>query len=401
MLNILLLVGVILAVGYVIGRGTHALKLTGVVGYIIAGIILGPIVGITGRMGIGEAAASDLWSIATDFTLALVAFIIGSHLTLKVIRKLGKPIIAATFGECLGAFLFVFLGVYFFTHDWHLALLLASIAPASAPAGSLAVIQEYRSRGPLTDAIIAVVGWDDALGVIIFVVSLSILKTTFGGDPSISGGILKSLIGISGGLGLGAAIGAILALVLKKVGEHESTLAILFAAILMGAGLAKFLDFSLILTCIMIGFVLVNLSPTKGDISRGLLESIMLPIYIVFFALAGMHLQPDLLLTIGAIAVIYIACRAAGLIGGASICIKAFRGPSVLQKYLGVGILCQAGVAVAFASLAHSVLKGYPGGDALGLKGITLIMATTVVFEIIGPIGVRFGITRAGEVKKE
>ncbi|MFQ6129212.1 MAG: cation:proton antiporter [Candidatus Hadarchaeaceae archaeon] len=402
MINILLLVGVILALGYIVGRGTHALKITGVVGYIIVGVILGSsIFGIVNVLGISEEAFSTLWGITTDFTLALIAFIIGSQLTLRLMRNLGKPILAMIFGESFGAFFLVLLGVYLITQNLPLALLLASLAPASAPAGTVAVLHEYRAKGPLTDAILAVIGWDDALAIVIFVVAISIIKAMLGGGISLFSAVAYPIVEIFGGLALGAAIGGALAFAVKKVRERESILVISFAAILIGAGVAEFLGFSLILTCMAIGIVLINILPTMGGTSRGLIENIMPPIYVIFFALAGMQLRFDLLITMGLLGLIYIVCRTAGLIGGASISAKAARAPTIFQKYLGFGILSQAGVAIGLAALAGSMLAGYPGGVDLGLKAITLIMATTIVFEIIGPIGARFAIIRAREARRK
>ena len=154
MINILLLIGILMALGYALGRFTHALKITGVVGYIIAGVVLGPVLGIVDILGISEEAFSTFWSVATDFTLALVAFIVGSQLTFRLMRNLGKPILAMIFGESFGAFFLVLLGTYLITQNLPLAWLLASLAPASAPAGTVAVIHEYRARGPLTLSLI-------------------------------------------------------------------------------------------------------------------------------------------------------------------------------------------------------------------------------------------------------
>jgi len=400
MINILLLIGILMALGYALGRCTHALKITGVVGYIIAGAVLGPVLGIVDMLGISEEAFSTFWGVATDFTLALVAFIVGSQLTFRLMRNLGKPILAMIFGESFGAFFLVLLGAYLITQNLPLALLLASMAPASAPAGTVAVIHEYRARGPLTNAILAVVGWDDALAIVIFVVAINVVKIMLGGEISFSSVIADPMMEIFGALVVGAAIGGALAFAIKKVKESESILVISFAAILIGAGIAEFLGFSLILTCMAIGIVLINILPTMGKTSRKLIERVMPPIYVIFFALAGMQLRFNLLISMGLLGLTYTVCRAAGLIGGASISAKASGAPTIFQKYLGFGILSQAGVAVGLAALVCSMLAGYPGGADLGLKTLTMVMATTIVFQIIGPIGVKFALSKAGEIRR-
>jgi len=401
MLNILLLVGIILAIGYVVGRVTHALRLTGVVGYIIVGIILGPVIGIAGKLGISEGVFSTFWGIATDFTLALIAFIIGSQLTFRLLRKLGKPITMMLFGGCIGTFFIVTLGTYIYAHDLVKALILGSLAPATAPAATVAVLHEYRAKGPLSNSLLALVGWDDAITVIIFVIALAAVKIMLGGGTSISSTIATPVLEIFGGLALGAAIGGILAFVVKKVREREAILVMSLAAILIGAGFAEFLNLSLILTCMAIGIVFINLLPAMGSTPRGLIEGIMPPIYVIFFALAGMQFRFDLLRVAGLSTVIYIICRAGGKIGGTSLGATLSGAPTLFRKYLGFGMLPQAGVAMGLAALLTTELAAFSEGGELAALGITIALATTIVFEIIGPIGVRYAITRAGEARRK
>jgi Kef-type K+ transport system membrane component KefB len=169
----------------------------------------------------------------------------------------------------------------------------------------------------------------------------------------------------------------------------------------MGAGLAELLDLSLILTCMAIGIAMVNLSPATGGASRGLVEGIMPPIYIVFFILAGMQFEFGLLYLAGILAVIYIVCRVAGKVLGISLTAKFSGAPTTFRKYLGFGMISQAGVAIGLAALLTTELAGLPEGAILATLGITVILATTIVFEIIGPIGVRYAIFKAGEARRK
>jgi len=157
MINYLLLAGIAIGLGLLIGKGTHLLKITGVVGYIITGIIIGPEI-----LGIIELSPVEIETM-TNLALGFVAFIIGGELTFSLMKKMGKSITAIIIGESIGAFIVVFLGVYIFTHNLPEALIFAAMAPASAPAGAVAVIHEYRAKGKLTSAILAVVGLSDGL----------------------------------------------------------------------------------------------------------------------------------------------------------------------------------------------------------------------------------------------
>ncbi len=400
MLNVFLLIGLILALGFAIGRVTHHIKITGIVGYIIAGVILGPaIIDVPHVVGIEGEAFSTIWDVVTFSTLALIGFIIGTHLTPRSLGKYSKPIVAVILGECLGAFLLVFLGVYIYTQDLATALLFASLAPASAPAGAVATLHEYRAKGPLTNAIYAVVGWDDALAIIIFAITLGFVGASLGGAISFSSLIISPVKEILGGLALGVVLGAVMVGLMRKIRERESVFVTSLAVIFVSAGLAVSFEFSLILTCMVMGIFFVNLSPHDYR-PRKFIEYTMPPIYILFFTLAGMNLDVDLLLTMGLLGGIYILCRAAGLIGGTSLAARASGGPLIFQKYLGFGILSQAGVAIGLAALAGSRIGALPGGAELASLALTIIMATTIVFEIIGPIGVRFAIGKAGEIGK-
>jgi len=394
--NLLFLMGVLLALGAIVGKITHALKLTGVVGYLIVGMVLGPITKSFGYFGVSESTLFTLWEITTKTTLALVAFIIGGHLRIKMFKQLGRSIIAIIFGESFGAFFLVLVLAYLVSGNLALSLLLASLAPASAPAGTVAVLHEYRARGPLTNALLAVVGWDDALAILIFACALSAIKISLGGALTIFS-VMEPLREIIGALILGTALAVALLFLTRRIQDRESLLVVSLTCIFIGAGLAEGVGFSLILTCMVLGMLSINLAPSFARTSLKMIENLMPPVYIVFFALAGTQLRFDLLATMGLLGVTYIVGRALGLISGASISARLSGASPVLQRYLGFGILSQAGVAIGLAALAASELVGTP----VATQSLTLIMATTVVFEIIGPIGVRYALTKAGEAREK
>jgi Kef-type K+ transport system membrane component KefB len=330
-----------------------------------------------------------------------VAFVIGAQLTLRLVKKLGRSIVAIIFGECLGAFFLVLVGVYLLTKDLTTALIFASLAPASAPAGALAVLQEYRAKGVLTDAILAVVGFDDALAVIIFVFSISAVRVLLGGAVSMSTMIITPAVEIGGAILLGAGIGISIVFVSKKIKERDDMLVAVLAGILICAGLSQLFQISLILSCMVLGMFLINIIPDIGRTTRGLVENIMLPVYIIFFVIVGTDLRLDLLIPMGLLGIIYIICRTFGLIGGTCSAAALSKAEPKLQKYLGFAILSQAGVAIGLAALVAAELHAYGStGIYLGSLALTIITATTVVFEIIGPIGTRFAITKAGEATK-
>ena len=394
MINYLLIAGIAIGLGFLIGKGTHFLKITGVVGYIITGIIIGPDV-----LGIIQLTPVEIETM-TNLALGFVAFIIGGELTISLLRKMGKSIIAIIIGESIGAFAVVFLGVYLLTNNLPLAILFAAMAPASAPAGTVAVIHEYKAKGKLTNAILAVVGFDDGLAVLIYAFSIAVVGILVSsGAFSVSNLFMTPLMEIGGALLIGAGIGAIFAVVLKRLIEREEFIAVTLTAILVTAGLSLLLEVSLILSCMAMGMMVINVYPKENRPVFDHIKSISLPIYILFFIIAGINLHLGLMLTIGAIGIVYIICRSTGLIGGSYLAALASKADPVIRNNIGLGILSQAGVAIGLALLASQKLASL-GMPEVGTIIVTTIAATTVVFEVIGPLSARIAITRSGEARK-
>ena len=145
----------------------------------------------------------------------------------------------------------------------------------------------------------------------------------------------------------------------------------------------------------------MNQAPQGGTLHFERIESFLPPVYILFFTTAGLELKPQLLITMGSLGIVYVICRSFGLIGGAYVGSAIGKADPIIQKYLGFTILSQAGVAVGLASFVATRLSPYGSiGTELGAMAITIITATTVVFEIVGPLGVRYAVTRAGEAGK-
>ena len=392
MLNYILLAGIALGLGFLIGKGTHLMKITGVVGYIAAGIILGPDV-----LGVIHLTTVETETI-TNIALGFVAFIIGGELTFSILRKMGKSIIAIIIGESLGAFFIVFIGVYLLTNNITLSIIFAAMAPASAPAGTVAVLQEYKAKGKLTNAILAVVGFDDGFAILIYAFSIAIVGVVVSGVFSVSNVLFTPLTDIGISLLIGGMVGLVFALVFKRLIEREEIIALSLTAILITAGLSVFLDVSLILACMTMGLVIVNLYPQDNKPVFEHIKSISLPVYILFFVIAGVNLHIGLLASIGAIGLVYIICRTFGLISGSYISALASKADPVIRNNLGFGILSQAGVAIGLSLIASNKVTELVHPE-LGSIIVTTVAATTVVFEIIGPLSARFAIMRSGEAQ--
>lgn len=401
--KIILFLGIILAIGYGIGKTTHFLYLTGVVGYILLGILLGPSgIDIISRLGLTQEIFHSLWDLSVDIALGFIALQIGLELSRRLFREFGALIIAITLGAALFTSLVVFAGIYAYTADLELGVLLGALAAATAPAGTVAVIQDYRTKGPVTSTLIAIVGLDDALTIMIFAFALAAVKALAGDGGTVSHLILLPFREIFGGLALGTIIGALFLFVSKIMRERqiklrESELILSLASVTLAIGVAERLGFSPLLTCMMIGALFVNLLPSEGMSVRRTVEQIMPPIYVVFFTLAGMLLQVELLSALWIMSTLFILLRSLGKILGAVIPVRFMGAPQSL-RHTGWGLLNQAGVAIGLAVFAGGELAGLPGGASLAERTFTVIMATSVIFTIVGPIGARYALDRAGEI---
>jgi len=397
-MDILVFVGLMVICGFLGGKLSKRFKFPSVVGYLIAGLLCG-----SSFLKIFNLQILDQLGIFNDLALAVVAFIIGSEMRMSTLSKIGKGIITIIFSESFGAFLLVFVGVYLFTHKLYLALIFGAMAPASAPAGTAVVLQEYKAKGPLTNMLYAVVGLDDGLAIMIYAFAAALAKISITGSGDSWLHTLKApCLEIAGAVILGSIAGLILGYFLRKIHAKQEVLSVTLAAAMICAGLANYFGFSLILTNLSLGMVFGNTYIFANRRSVEALNSISMPIYILFFVIAGAHLQISLLPAMGILGLLYIICRSLGLMGGAFLGATLARAEPVIRKYLGFGILSQAGVAIGLAVMATRDFSALgPEGKNLALLVINTVAATTIVFEIIGPIATKFAVRQAGEIRKK
>ncbi|MCK4752682.1 MAG: cation:proton antiporter [Planctomycetes bacterium] len=394
-MDILFFVAIAIILGFIASKLAHRIKLPGVVGYLIAGLILGP-----SFLNIFDSDLLGKLSVFTSLTLSLVAFTIGSEMKLGTFKEMGKGIAVITLLESFGAFLIVAAGVYFLTGKLYLALIFGAMAPASAPAGTVAVLQECKAKGRLTNALYAVVGLDDGLAIMIFAFAVAVAKILLTGGVISPMALLQGpILEIIGSIILGIIVGTLTGYFCRKVVGQEGILAVSLGGILICSGIANYLHFSLILANLSLGMTFANLFSAPNRKAYRAIQSISLPIYIIFFFLAGARLHIKLLPSMGLLGLVYVVCRITGLIGGAFIGATLSKQSPVIRKYLGLGILSQAGVAIGLAVLAAAEFSSLgPEGKELSIAVVNIIAATSIFFEIIGPIGTKFAISKAAEI---
>lgn len=386
---LLLMVGIAVLAGLFTGKGAERIRIPMVVGYIIAGVIFG-------ESGLGLIKASST-GLLTNIALGFIGFGIGSQLRLSVLKRLGSSIICISLLEAFGAFILVSVGVTLLTGKLYLGLIFGALASATAPAATVDVLEEYQSKGPLTTSLLAVVGIDDGIALLLFGFGISIATSLLGSGTTILEGLLHPLMDIGGSIVLGATLGFLYSKVVRWMGSRNETLILSVGVVVLACGAAEYLKLSLIMTNMIIGIVSCNLLPMKARNIQEAVGGFTPPIYVLFFVLVGARLNIMNLPQMGLIGVVYLLLRAIGKFGGAYIGSVISHAPEVVRKYLGLGLFSQAGVAVGL-SLAAAKILDEAGHYDLSSMVINVIAATTFVVQIIGPPCTKIAIVKAGEV---
>lgn len=387
-MDIVLKLSIIILAGVIGARVANKLKLPNVSGYIVAGLLIGP----SFIHAINDVDLQSL-AIVNDLALAAIAFTIGSEFLLSHMKKVGGKVLFVTVTEVIGAVLLVFLVMYYgFGQSFELSLIIASMSASTAPAGIVLVIRELKADGPLVKTILPIVALDDALGIMVFGVSLSIVKMKISGvSVSLLQMVASPVIEIVGSLALGLILGLIMAFVCKKAKDKEELLIMVVGFILLGTGMANFFKVSPLLTCMVLGGTLVNVLGS-GTRVFSVINDFTPPIFLMFFTVAGASLNIKVLASVGVIGVGYILARGFGKGIGATVGAKIMKMEDTVVKYLGMSLLTQGGVSIGLSLAVKNQLP------ALSDSVVSVVLFSVLIFEILGPILASIGIKKAGEV---
>jgi Kef-type K+ transport system membrane component KefB len=394
--QILTTIGLIITLAFLGSKVFQRLGIPQVVGFIIMGVILG-----TSFLNIVPLELTDELTFVSEMALGLIGFDIGSHLLVGELRQLGRSLIFILLFEAIGTFAVVTGGIYAITQSWHTAFIFGALASATAPAATVDVLAEYDAKGPLTTSLLAVVGMDDALALILYSIAAALSESLLAhsGPPSLIQILELPLIEVGGSAVLGMGLGFLLNLIMHRMKKQHDAMAVSIGFVFLAAGLSQALGFSLIMTTMILGMVLVNCCPEHGRHVRFTIEQAGPVIYVLFFALVGARFQIALLPAMGLVGLAYVILRSFGKYVGAWLGGTVGRADPVVRDNLGLGLLSQAGVAIGLALSSASRFSVYgEEGQALASLIINVITATTFVVQIIGPICVKLAITRAGEV---
>ena len=409
-MNTLLSVSFALLAGLIMTRFFKPLKLPSVTAYLIAGVLIGPYcIGALGLNGVGfnSAEAVGNLSLVSEVALGFIAFSIGNEFRLNELKKTGRQALVIGILQALAATFMVDLVLYIihlmmpdkFTLSQ--VITLGAIATATAPAATLMVVRQYKAHGPLTKLLLPIVALDDAVGLIVFAVSFGIAKTLVSGSVDLISIIVNPLVEIACSLLLGAVMGWILTQLEKLFNSNTNRLNLTIGVVFLTASLSMMefsiglvhVQFSSLLTCMMLGTVFCNICPLSADLMTAS-DKWTSPLFALFFVISGAELELSVFtqISIVLIGVAYIISRSAGKYIGTFLSAKLTKCSPQICKYLGITLLPQAGVALGMCTTAMQL-----GTEGALIRNITLF--AVLVYELVGPLFTRMALTAAGEIK--
>ncbi len=395
--NALFLLGLILFVGTIGGGLLKKLRTPQVVGYIVAGIVLG-------KTGFNIIDTNMINTLApfNYFALGLIGFMIGGELKKDVLRRYGKQFAIILLSEGLFAFLAVFIfvgvigslvfgnGLYY----WALGLLLGAIASATAPAATTDVLWEYKTRGPLTSIVLGIVALDDGLALVLFALASSIAPAILGVHSSSWSTIIRPVYEIGVAILLGITFGFVLIKILRKYADREKILVYSISTILFVLGLSLIIDVDMLLAAMTLGVVLVNWEARLSKEVFTMVSAFATPFYILFFVMVGAKFElKSVTLSVIVIALAYLLGRTFGKMFGANFGSRISGAPKTVQKYLPYCLFSQAGVAIGLSIVAYNMFPG-----SIGNSIIIVITFTTFIVQLLGPPSVKYAVAKAGEI---
>ncbi|MBT3394053.1 MAG: cation:proton antiporter [Waddliaceae bacterium] len=388
-MNDILALGLFFLLGYTSSRIMTFLKLPAIIGYIIVGLVLGPSV-----TNIVNAKIIEDLDFIGYTALGFIAFIIGGRIKISALRKLKEHIIFITVFQALATFILVFIGIYFISRSAPIAALLAAISAATAPAAVFAIIKELKAKGPLAKTLLAIVAIDDAICLALFGVVAAIVLAMMGnGSTECWHVILTSLVQLVGAIVIGMLIGFSINYIVNGNKKDSYHIYIAVSLVLLGCGVSIALNISPLLTNMVAGCFVANTFHASRKLFKAV-ENIEEIIIVLFFALAGARLQIALIPQVWHLVLMYVATRWCGKVFGGMLGARISKAPKVVQKYVGLGLVPQAGVAIGLIYIVKDII---PEISAT----ITAIVLASIVFdEIIGPIGTEIALIKSKEGKR-
>ncbi len=386
----ILYIAAAMAAGLLFNRLAKLVSLPNVTGYLVAGLLIGPSV-----LNIIPTEGTEALNVLVTLALGFIAYSIGGEFNINNIKAIGGKSIIITMFQALTAVGLVDITLCVLGFDVPLALTLGAIAAATAPAATLMVVRQYKANGPVTRTLLPVVAMDDAVGLVVFAISLALAQgMSGGGDMSFYTMVIQPLKEIALSLIVGGAIGLVASIVLRFFHSKDNFLCVSIAAVLLGTALADIWDLSSLLLCMSIGAIVCNLRNDADSIMEGC-DRWTPPLFMLFFVISGAELDLAAIPTVGLLGVAYLIARSVGKYLGTYVGSSIVHADEKIKKYLGFALLPQAGVAIGMAQVCAAKLPMYSE------RITTVVLCATLIYELVGPVITKIALVKAGEISPE
>ena len=389
---IIVSIALMLICGFAATRVTKRLRLPNVTAYIVAGILIGPYC----LNLVPENVIGGMDFIA-DIALAFIAFSTGEFFKFDTLKKSGGKVMVITVFEAILASVLVFIITFFVLGlELNFSIVLAALASATAPASTVMTIRQTHAKGDFVDTLLQVVALDDVVGLVAYSIAISVALASATGAFH-AGAIFKPLAINALVLLLGGGFGFFLKLLLHKR-STDNRLIVSIALLFAFCGICAMLDVSPLLGCMSMGMVYINLTDDKRLFQQ--LNYFSPPILLLFFVRSGLNFDLDALVdnseSIGTtplvvVGILYFLVRIVGKYAGAFLGCLVTKKDKKVRNFLGLALIPQAGVAIGLAATGARTLGGEVG-NALE----TIILASSVLYELIGPACAKLSLYLSG-----
>ena len=381
--TVIISVALMLFSGFLLTRITKRLRLPNVTAYILAGILIGPYC-----LDLVPQRIIDGTDFLSDIALAFIAFSTGEFFKLSVLKRNGMKVVWITICEAVLASAAVFVLTYWILGlDLAFSIVLAALASATAPASTMMTIRQTGAHGDFVDTLLQVVALDDVVGLVLYSIAISVALTSLNGSGFTLGALIRPVALNILIMALGGVFGLFMKLLMPSNRSTDNKLIISIALLFSFCGVCALLDVSPLLGCMAMGTVYTNIA--ENDKLFKQLGYFSPPILLLFFVRSGMSFRLDALVSASGamngvpllvIGGSYFLVRILGKYLGAWLGCRMVKKDRLVRNYLGLALIPQAGVAIGLAALGARTLGGTMGEDLQ-----TIILASSVLYELIGP----------------
>lgn len=392
--SIIISIALMLFLAFLMTRITKKLKLPNVTAYIVTGILIGPYC-----FDLIPHSVIDGMDFLSDIALAFISFGTGQFFRFSALKKNGLKVLVITLFEACFASLSIFILTYYILNlSIVFSIVLAALAATTAPASTMMTIRQTGAKGDFVDTLLQVVAIDNILGLLAYSVAISLASASILNKPFSVANVVIPMASNIGVFVLGCIFGTLLKPLLQRKRSTDNRLIILIAFLFAFCGICVMLDVSPLLGCMSMGTVYFNI--TDDDKLFKQLNYFNPPILLLFFVRSGMNFNLSALTaqstTVGSVSLItvsilYFLVRIISKYCGAFFGCAVTKKKPTTRNYLGLALIPQAGVAIGLASLGARAL----GGEA-GTSLETIIVASSVLYELVGPICAKLSLYLSG-----